>query len=167
VGYAAVRTLSQWWAWSQDPFTALLLTFPLAPEVPLPFFLEPLRFLLEQDGGYFAFYAWGRFWLPVVLAVAGATLWYCVVRGMHRYAPHSITMHETHVAYAAALLVGWPYLVVYIPLVLGLIVIHALLRAARGVTSTPALPSLLLAFLLVMLFGAPLLESLTLTVLML
>lgn len=84
LAYAALLTLLQALVWSQAEFTRLLLPLPLESDVPLGVF-EPIRAILENNGGYFAFYAFGRFWLPVALALLGAAVVHGIAGTVHRF----------------------------------------------------------------------------------
>ncbi len=134
--YAVLLTVLQWQVWSNDAFTRLLLALPLSSAVPLSFWFELVRPLFERPGGYFAFYSFGRFWMPAVLAVVAALLWCGVIR-LTRLARLRVFSKEAELfSFVAALIAGWPRIVVFIPLVIVFALFSALFHKVRGTTPT-------------------------------
>lgn len=143
--YPAVLTVLQWYTWSRNSFTSLLLTLPLPKEVPFPSRIEFIRPLFEHSGGYFAFYSFGRFWTPAILSVLAALTWWGVLR-LTRVAKLSVFSEEdTTLALIAALIVGWPRIIVFIPLFVVLTLFSTLFHTLRGTAPTSLAIPLVLA----------------------
>lgn len=147
--HAILLTTLQWRTWSENSFTRLLLELPLPREVPLPILLEYARPLLEQAGGYFAFYSLGRFWTPAILSVLAALIWWGMLR-LTRVAKLTVFSEEdTTLALVAALIVGWPRIIVFVPLVVVFAFFSTLFHTLKGTVSTSLSTALVLAM-----FGA-------------
>lgn len=134
--HAALLTVLQWRAWSENSFTRLLLELPLPREVPLPILLEYARPLLERAGGYFAFYSFGRFWTPAILAIFAALVWWGMIRLTQIMKPGVFSKEEAMFAFVAALIVGWPRIIIFIPLFAVFALFSALFHAMKGSVPT-------------------------------
>lgn len=147
--YPSYLTLAQWYAWSHNSFTQILLASPLSPNVPFPSWFEFTRPLFEHAGGYFAFYSLGRFWTPAILSVLAALIWWGMLR-LTRVAKLTVFSEEdTTLALVAALIVGWPRIIVFVPLVVMFAFFSTLFHTLKGTVSTSLSTALVLAM-----FGA-------------
>lgn len=73
--FALFISWGQYYVWSiASDVTKTLLRSPLDMSVPFTSYLEWTRFLFRGHLGYFLYYAWGHFWLNIILLllVSGA-----------------------------------------------------------------------------------------------
>jgi hypothetical protein len=84
--------------------------------VPVPF-IRALPWLFDTRFGYFLFSSWFRFWLSALLAVLAGYLLYQFFRALERYQPRFFIPGEPFIAGALAILVGWPGVIVFVPLI--------------------------------------------------
>lgn len=114
--YPTYLTIVQWYAWSRNSFTLLLITLPLPVTVPFPSWLAFTRPLFEHTGGYFTLYSLGRFWQPAILSVFAAFLWWGMIRLTQMAKLTVFSKEDAYLAFLAALIVGWPRIIVFVPL---------------------------------------------------
>lgn len=127
VGYAALLTWGQYRLWESDPLGRLFLNTSLDSAIPIPF-VRALPLLFDNRFGYFLFSSWFRFWLSALLAVFVGYLLYRFFRILERYQPRFFYDGEPLLGGALAVLVGWPGVIVYIPLIFMVIAPIALIR---------------------------------------
>jgi hypothetical protein len=163
--YPAVLTGLQWYSWSESAVGRALLSLPLDPKVPLPALLQPARIFFEHAGGYFAFYAIDRFWLSFVLTCICAAIFQFVFVIVRRIGADTEPRSDNALPLLAVLIVGWPGVVVFVPLSLCFAVVHGVARAIQGRRETSFGPSLSLAAFVVAISGPFLVAILHLTVL--
>ena len=142
--YAAFLTVAQYYAWSQDTLSRLLLNSPR----------------------YFLFYAYGRFWLNALIAIGVALAFYLFLRFLKKYRERFFKEGETELGFLAALLVGWPNFVIFVTLVFVSVVLLAVFRrlVLRKMYTTLGWP-FILAALLTLIWGSKLILILHLGVL--
>ena len=142
--YAAFLTVIQYYAWSKGTLTKFLLNSPR----------------------YFLFYAFGRFWLNALIAIAAAFAFYLFLKFLKKYRERFFEESETELGFLAALLVGWPNFVIFVALVFVSVVLLAVFRrlALRKMYTTLGWP-FLLAALLTLIWGSWLIQILHLGVL--
>jgi hypothetical protein len=114
VVYAIILTAGQYYIWSASMFSKVLLTLPLDQQVPIPSFF--MDFLSRNKLGYFVLYSFGRFWLDVIITLAVAFGFYFILKLLHKYKDRFFVAGETELGLAAALIVGWPNFVIFLPL---------------------------------------------------
>lgn len=164
VVYASLLMVAQYYVWAQNRFTQILL------DTPLDRTLEPILkswFLIFQTpSGYFFFYSFIHFWVNVLFSVAAAFLFYLFLRSLKKYRERFFDYGEVELGFLAALLAGWPHFVPFLIFAFFLVVIVSLFRRITlgELYTTLGLP-FLLAALIVLVWGDPLVQLFRLTVL--
>lgn len=147
VFYASIETIAQYYVWSHDSFSKL--------------FLPPY-----QDLSYFVFYSFGRFWLNVILTVGLGFVFYILLKRLSRYREGLFKDDERELGFSAALLAGWPGVVVFVPLVFIITIILSTIRSLIFKLKTTTLGfALLLSPLIILIWGGELITFLHLSVL--
>lgn len=144
IAYPLLLTSLQWYTWSREPLSAILLSQPLDQAIPLSFGLEAIRSLFEMPGGYFALYAFNHFWLESILALLVSSILFLLAYMVHRYRQETLSKDEAILLFAVALIAGWPGVLIVIPLVCVVALAHSLYAVLRNGGQTPLTPSLLL-----------------------
>ncbi len=126
--YATFLTWGQYYLWKADSLTQTFLNSPLSPEVPPPGGLENLPILFQNPLGYFLFYSYGRFWLNVFLSLVAAAGFYLFLKFLKRYNGRFFLEGEVEIGFIAALSVGWPNFVLFVPAVLISVVLISIYR---------------------------------------
>jgi hypothetical protein len=126
-------TWSQWYVWhaSKPEF----LTLALASNLKLLGWLNIFTFLKSVSGGYFIFYAFGRFWLGALLALAVATLWWLTLRLLAWRRPEAISPGEMALSWITAVIAGWPGVVLYVSLALVLTLVGSAYHNLKKIDS--------------------------------
>lgn len=139
--YAIFLTAAQYYAWSKNVLTGFLLDSPLDQSLPAPSLFK--RF------GYFAFYAYGRFWLNAFIAIGVAFAFYLFLKFLKKRQERFFEEGETELGFLAALIVGWPNFVIFAPLVFVSVVLISIFRGffLKEAYTTLGWPFLLAAFL--------------------
>lgn len=127
VAYAALLTVGQYLAWSQNELTRSFLTSRVPSGDLPPIFARFFSFFGEHVG-YFFIYASGRWWLNIALSIAIAFAFFAFLRVLERHNPRFFNEGEVELGLLVALLVGWPGTVVLLPLLFGSIVLVSLYR---------------------------------------
>ena len=155
--YALLLTIGQYYVWSKNGLTQLLLNAPLDKSI------TDFSFL---NFGYFLFYSYGRFWLNVFIAVAVAFVFYSFLKFLKKYQERFFEEGETELGFLAALIVGWPNFVVFLPLVFVSVVLISLFRRLilKEIYTTLGWP-FVLATLITLIWGNKLIQILNLGVL--
>ncbi|MCL4405035.1 MAG: hypothetical protein M1361_02410 [Patescibacteria group bacterium] len=157
--YALLNTVGQYavWAGSADPLTKYLADAPLASAMKdiVPWYGMPL---LHAKFGYIIFYSWGRFWMGAVLAVVAALVFGLILKLLQKYQGRFFEAGEVELGVLAALLVGWPGFVVFLPILFLAVVLVSIFRLALlgEAYTTLGLP-MLFAVLLFLVYGSQLL----------
>ncbi len=107
VSQAIYRTIHQYQVWAGHDFTRLLLDQP----------------------GYFFRYAFGRFWLNLLVALLVALLFYLLILALSRYQTSWFAPSDANLALLTALIAGWPGFIIFLPLVATLVILFSLYRA--------------------------------------
>lgn len=167
--YALLLTINQYYIWSQNQFTQLLLNSPLGQAIPNSGIFNKicqLSIVNCQKSGYFIFYSYGRFWLNVFIAIGVAFVFYLFLKFLKKYQERFFEEGETELGFLAALIVGWPNFVVFLPLVFVSVVLISLFRrlVLKEVYTTLGWP-FILAVLIMLVFGDQLIKILNLGVL--
>jgi hypothetical protein len=141
--YAALSAYLQYYVWNASPFTQLLLP----PHAPWSYFLQ---------------YIFTHYLLNALLSISAAAFFWLVFEMLRRYRLGIINREEPLVALLAALVVGWPGFIIFVPASL---LLAALYLEAR----LPSKPTfewpLLLAAIPALFFAKPILIWLHLTAL--
>lgn len=116
--YAAMLSWGQYIVWSSSEFTKVFLESPIPSEVGQDQFVIWITQLFNIDVGYFFFYVWGHFFAPLaslllVVLFFGLFLWV-----YKHYHPLKFKEGDVEVILASLLAVGWPGVLVLIPLAL-------------------------------------------------
>ncbi len=125
--YALILTLGQYFLWSKDQFGQLFLNQPLK----IPSGISPLEHLpLFSDSGigYFLFYSWGHFWLNAIWSVIIALVFWFFLKVLQKKEARFFYPGETELGFVLMLAVGWPNLVVFLPLAFLAVVLISLFR---------------------------------------
>lgn len=128
VAYALFLTYGQYYSWSQNAFTKSLLHMPMNP-IEMPFWIVKLfPWVFNTDLGYLFFYSWGRFWLDTLLVVGAAALFFWFLRALERRNGRLFEAGEPEIGFLMALIVGWPQVVAFIPLIFVSVVVVSIFR---------------------------------------
>jgi len=167
--YAALLTASQYYVWSQNKFTELLLNSPLDPNMSVPSVISgfcQLSIVNCQKSGYFFFYSYGRFWLNVLISIGAAFIFYLLLKLLEKYRDRFFEEGETKLGFLAALIVGWPNFIVFLPLVFIFVILFSIFRRIllKELYTTLGWP-FILAALITLIWGSKLMEILNLSAL--
>ncbi|MBI4812424.1 hypothetical protein HY798_03230 [Candidatus Falkowbacteria bacterium] len=140
--YAATLTVGQYYTWSVNKFTKLLL--------------PP-----HQSVKYFLLYSWTHFWFNVVISAALAAVFYLFLRLLKKRKERFFEEGEVELGFLCALLAGWPNFVIFLPAVFIFVIIISLFRMAvfKEAYTTLGLP-FLLATLVSLMAGGWLIDTL-------
>jgi hypothetical protein len=129
--YASFMTAAQYFYWLNNPNPALRIfaTSPLDPSVPLPWIFSGFRSLLDQKYGYYIHYAFGRFWLNFFITIGFCLVFWFFMVLLKKYRERFFEEGEPELGLVVALIVGWPGVVVYVPLVFLFVVIISVFKA--------------------------------------
>lgn len=145
--YAALLTISQYYIWSHQEFTKLLLP----PTQPIKYFVQ---------------YSFTHFWIDTLISFGIAIVFYLFLRLLWKHQQRFFEKDEIMFGLLMALIIGWPNFVVFVPMVFIFTILISLIRTLiLGNVYTDLYPSLILAGLLVSLLGDKLVDKLNLTVL--
>lgn len=164
---AALFSAVQYYVWSGQEFTKILINSPLSKEVPLSDFLRNgFGFILDSKLGYFLFYSWGHFWINVLLSIAVAFAFYGFLKVLKRHNDRFFYEGEMELGLLMALIVGWPNFVVFVPIAFLAVVFVSIFRGVylKEIYTTLGTP-MLLAALVTIISGSNLINVLGLTVL--
>ncbi len=84
--------------------------------------------VFSGSGGYFLYYATMRFFLGVLLTIGASVVWYIFLKALKKYRSRLFEEGEVELGFLCALLVGWPLIVVFIPITLLIFVLIAVAR---------------------------------------
>lgn len=151
--YAGLATLSQYYVWSSNAFTKLLLNqniidFNAIKDV----FGRSTAWIFDNRLGYFLFYSWGRFWMVVAVSLVVALAFYLFLIFLKKQKERFFEEGETELGFLLALLVGWPNFIVFIPIVFLSVVLVSAFRMVfvKEMYTTLGRPFLLAAFLVIL-----------------
>lgn len=142
--YAALLTISQYYVWTQNQFTKILVDTP----------------------GYFSFYSYGRFWLSAIVSIAAGFLFYLVLLSLKKHNERFFDIGEVELGFLGALIVGWPDFVIFVPLIFISVVLISIFRGVflKETYTTLGWP-ILAAVLVALIWGSELIVSAGLEVL--
>lgn len=163
--YPLALSLIQYRVWKGNEFTQILLTMPLSSEVELPVWLMPIQFVFDGKLGYFLFYSYGRFFVPSFISIlAGFGLYWCL-RLLRGFLRRGISNEELWLICFAALAVGWPRFIVFVPLLFVFLLLEAFANARKAESRIPMDRVVWLAAAATLLFGRDILLLLSFSVL--
>jgi len=166
--YAIIESVAQYYVWSRgDEIGKALINSPLSDAVPLSNFLQNnFGAILQSKWGYFLFYSWGRFWINVLLLSLVALCFYAILVILKKYNERFFKEGETYLGLLLCLIVGWPNLILFVPITFVFVVLVSIFRLLyyKEPYTTLGMP-MLLASLVIMLFGGYFINTLGLAVL--
>lgn len=114
--YTVFVTWGQYHIWvTASEFTRALLALPLPGEAPLPTILEWVRPYFSHSLGYFAYYAFGRFFFSVIMLFVVTGIFYAIFKFLY-VRRNNDEEQLPELLCVLMLIVGWPGIVVFIPL---------------------------------------------------
>ena len=168
VFYAAILTISQYYIWSQNKLTQVLLNLSVDfSAIPISgIFKFFCKFVDCQKHGYFLFYTYGRFWMNIFISIAVAFGFYLFLKFLKKYKERFFEEGEIELGFLAALISGWPNFVVFLPIVFVSVVLISIFRRIfwKEFYTTLGWP-FILSTLLVLIFGNKLIDIFSLGVL--
>jgi asparagine N-glycosylation enzyme membrane subunit Stt3 len=145
--YDIMLTVTQYLVWKAAPFTR--------------FFLPPY-----QSWKYFMGYTFIHIWISHLLVFVVAFLFFALLKILKKYKDEVISASDLSLALLASLILGWPKIIIYIPLFLALALLDSVFNLIVYKRQRIALTlPLLLAALIVFFFGNYLLGFFKLSIL--
>ena len=126
--YAALLTIGQYIVWANSALSNMLLNSPLMAPKDVQLVPAWLSWLFSGNKGYFIFYAFSRFWLSALISIGIAFLWSLFLKSLERHQERFFDMGEVMLGSLAALVVGWPQFVIFVPLVFVFVVVTSIIR---------------------------------------
>lgn len=155
--YGALLTWGQYAQWETSPFG--FLTQPLAKEAPLPLLLEWVRPSLEQPLGYFIFYAFGHFWINIMIIFGLAGFFALLLKLRAHYRPWNFKEGEIMAITLSLLVSGWPGVIVLLPLAFIFAIIFSVVSSTfYGVSRIYLTPAFLVAAPIALIYGVAILK---------
>lgn len=165
LGYAGLATWGQYYIWDQSPFTKLLLRMGLERDTLGPI-LGSVYGLFDDTRGYFKYYVIGRFWINATLAVLSPLVLVGVIKLFLKLRGTILENWDMRIMLIMGLAIGWPKFVIFVPLMLLIGLILAVLRKIIGNDSHFVLAEAMIIAAGILLFGTwDLVDVLGLTVL--
>ena len=129
LGYAVGMTVAQHGAWMGNTLTKELVAQPLVPHTADAFALSWVAHALHLRVNYFFYYVYGRFWVDILIGIGCAFLFWVGLVALKKYRSRFFDKGELEVGLVSALAVGWPMMVVFVPLLLVMVVAVSAVRA--------------------------------------
>lgn len=126
--YAIIESVAQYWVWAGNSLSKTLVQSPLPPVMKGVSLWYDIPFMRTSHWGYFIYYSWGRFWMPVVLAFVATFFFWVLLRALKRYQERFFEDGEVELGTLCAFLPGWPGFVIFVPLVFIAVVIVSIFR---------------------------------------
>jgi hypothetical protein len=123
LGLALAKSILQYWVWNQGGITQSLLNLPLK-KLNLNWFGD-LPFFTGYSHGYFLYYIWNNFWRDALLTIIAALLIYGIFLLLRRYKEKLFREGECEFGFLLALLIGWPGVIFFLPLIFAVAVIFS------------------------------------------
>jgi len=157
--YAAALTYGNYYLWQQSPFDRILLHQPLNSETPLFGILKIFSFAQHLSGGYFIFYTFTRYWLPLVsLAVLGLAF-FLLLSAVRKFRPEILDQNDLLLALIMSIIAGWPTFIIFLPLAFAIMLLYAIFNQLVLKRQRSDLGSALLAAGLLIIIAAPFLAK--------
>ena len=152
--YASASTIGQYYVWSSNSFTKLLLDKNAIDFSVLREFSGKLFLFLDNRFGYFFFYSWGRFWFEIIVSLIAALAFYLFLIFLKKYKERFFEEGETALGFLLAFMVGWSNFIVFLPIAFLSVVFISILKILffKEKYTTLGAP-FLLAALIVLIFG--------------
>jgi hypothetical protein len=132
IAYAGISTYAQYYLWEQDGVGQTLLNTPLKVEATsTSIFSKAINAIAQTKFGYFIFYSWGRFWFWPSISACFGLLWFGFLTVLKKYNDRYFYEGETMLGLVLALLVGWPKVLIFIPLTFFMVVFVSIYRGIR------------------------------------
>ena len=164
--YAILLTIGQYILWANNALSKIFLGSPLMAPKDIQLVPAWLSWLFNGDKGYFIFYALSRFWLSALLSIGIAFIWFLFLKSLERHRERFFDTGEVALGLLAALVVGWPTVVVFVPLVFVFVVVMSMVRMlVWGHRYTTLGTPFVLAMLVALLIGPTLISTTWLSVL--
>ncbi len=132
VAYATALTVGQYVLWAQSDVTRELLQTPLSADTPRLLLHTPVFPFVDGAHGYYIFYAYTHFWVPVLLAILSAWVVYGLFAFLQKRKPVAVAYEEAALATGVAFLVGWPNTLIFMTLAFTLAALHTALGHVRN-----------------------------------
>lgn len=164
IGFAGVLTLLQYVIWKGGGLGRLFLNEGLSTSLPIPL-IHLFPWIFKSSLGYFIFYSLQRFWLNVFLSLFVSWLFYRFLILLKRYKERFFEEGEVELGYLMALIVGWPFFILFVPICFLFVVLISIFRLIffKEAYTTLGWPFIWAAFL-TFLFGSALLPLFKLSV---
>lgn len=131
--YGGLSTYAQYFLWTHDiGMGSVLFNAPLqltGDETTMV--SKAISYVAGTKFGYFIFYSWGRFWFFPFLTLCFSAGWFGFLRALKKYNDRYFYEGETLLGFALALLVGWPKVLLFIPLTFFMVVFVSIYRGIR------------------------------------
>lgn len=162
--FAGVLTTLQYLIWKGGGLGRLFLHEGLSSTLPIPL-VHLFPWIFKSTFGYFIFYSLQRFWLNVFLALFISWLFYRFLILLKTYKERFFDEGEVELGYLMALIVGWPFFILFVPIGFLFVVVISVFRLLffKEAYTTLGWP-FIWATLLTLLFGSVLLPLFGLTV---
>lgn len=128
IGQTIYMTIAQYYAWLAGPLTKDLVSQPLDVHIAQASVAAWIIRVFHIHAGYFVFYVYGRFWINALLGIGAAFLFLGVLAFLKKYRARFFDDGELPLGLVAALAVGWPLIVGFVPLVFVGVVVVSLAR---------------------------------------
>ena len=127
LGFAGVLTTLQYVLWRGGGLGKIFLSEGLSSSLPIPL-IHLFPWIFKSSLGYFIFYSFQRFWLNVFLSLFAAWLFYRFLILLKRYKERFFEEGEVELGYLVALIVGWPFFILFVPLGFLFVVLISIFR---------------------------------------
>lgn len=112
--YAIISTIGQYYIWKASEFTSSFLQSPVGDQIISPL-MSWFPFVFKSPFGYFLFYSWGHFWVIALLSIAVAWIFKLYLRTFEKRNERFFYPGEVDLGFLCALVLGWPRVVLFIP----------------------------------------------------
>jgi hypothetical protein len=131
---AALKSIVQYWVWDQSSLTHVINNLPLK-KLDLTWFGNLPIFTVYRHG-YYLFYIWNNFWRTTFLTFLAAFIIYFIFLALKKYKQKLFADKEAETGLLFALLIGWPQVIFFLPLVFVIALIFILINliTKRGAT---------------------------------
>jgi hypothetical protein len=151
--YGLFITWGQYYVWSiSTDYVKSLVTLPLSKETPLPYLMEWTRPIFEKDFGYFLYYVLGRFWLYIIISFIISGFLYFIFKTWK--SQHGNFRDDgPQLLLILMLIVGWPGILVLIPLGFILSILYSFMFYFKGKREVDIEPAFVVASFITLIFG--------------